>query len=137
MRVTQFTDHDGQVRADVSDVPGWQPFEEYDGKPLQGVSLVELGRSGGAELQLVRIAAGGHFAMHASPALAYCQIVAGAGTLRLPDGRELTYAGPELYVFHPHTLHEWVAVTADTLLSVCLVGPGAGGAGERSGDGDG
>lgn len=121
MRVTELTDHDGTVRAAVSEVPAWQPFEQFDGQPLDRVELVEINRAGGAEMQLVRIAAGGHFAMHSSPDTAFCQIVEGAGTLRLPDGRELTYEGPELFVFHPDTLHEWVAVTADTLLSVCLI----------------
>jgi quercetin dioxygenase-like cupin family protein len=121
MRVTTFTEHDGRPEPAVDDAPTWAPFTEYDGAPLEGVDLVELGEVDGAELQLVRIAAGGHFAMHASPETAFCQIVEGAGTLRLPDGRELTYRSPELYVFHPHTLHEWTAVTSDTLLSVCLI----------------
>jgi quercetin dioxygenase-like cupin family protein len=121
MRVTTFTEHDGAVETTVAATPSWQPFEQYDGKPLRGVGLVELGRTAEAEMQLVRIAAGGHFAMHASPDIAFCQVVEGAGTLRLPGGRELAYEGPELYVFHPHTLHEWVDITADTLLSVCLV----------------
>ncbi|HSK91049.1 MAG TPA: hypothetical protein VK875_07040 [Euzebyales bacterium] len=126
MRVTTFTQLDGQVQPAVDRQPDWQPFEQFDGKPLERVELVELGRTAEADLQLVRIAAGGHFAMHASPDIAFCQIVEGSGTLRLPDGRELAYEGPELYVFHPHTLHEWVDVTSDTLLSVCLVSRGAG-----------
>lgn len=123
MRVTEFTDHDGTVQAAVSEAPDWQPFEQFDGEPLDRVELVEINQAGGAEMQLVRIAAGGHFAMHSSPDIAFCQIIEGAGTLRLPEGHELTYEGPELYVFHPGTLHEWVDVTADTLLSVCLVSP--------------
>jgi quercetin dioxygenase-like cupin family protein len=127
MQVTEFTDDDGTVLAAVSEAPAWQPFEEFDGKPLDSVELVEIGRTGNAEMQLVRIAAGGHFAMHSSPDIAFCQIVEGAGTLRLPDGRERTYEGPELYIFHPGTLHEWVAVTADTLLSVCLISTGGQG----------
>ena len=121
MRVTSFTDHDGEVAVEATDTPAWQPFEEFDGKPLEQVQLVEVGAAGPAELQLVRIAAGGHFAMHSSPDLAFCQVVEGAGTLRLPDGSGLSYVAPELYVFHPHTLHEWTDVTEDTLLSVCLV----------------
>lgn len=121
MRVTSFTDHAGAVRASVAAAPDWQPFTEFDGAPLTGVGLVELGGDERHERQLVRIAAGGHFAMHASPDVAFCQIVEGSGTLRLPDGTELGYRGPELYVFHPHTLHEWIDVSADTLLSVCLV----------------
>lgn len=122
MRVTDFRlDRDGTVEPAVTASPAWQPFAELEGEKLTDVGLVELGRSGPAELQLVRIAAGGHFVMHSSPALAFCQVVEGAGTLALPDGRELTYEGPELYIFRPHTLHEWRDVRRDTLLSVCLV----------------
>jgi quercetin dioxygenase-like cupin family protein len=121
MRVTTFTRQDGTVEPAIDDAPAWAPFEEFDGKPLEGVDLAELDQTAQAELQLVRIAAGGHFAMHSSPDIAFCQIIEGAGTLRLPDGRELTYRGPELYVFRPGTLHEWDAVTSDTLLSVCLI----------------
>jgi quercetin dioxygenase-like cupin family protein len=127
MRVTTYTQQDGTVHAAVEERPDWQPFERYDGMPLDGVELVELGRTAEAEWQLVRIAAGGHFAMHSSSDIAFCQIIEGAGTLRLPGGRELTYRGPELYVFHPDTLHEWDAVTDDTLLSVCLVRSTGGG----------
>lgn len=127
MRVTIFTERDGTVDTAITKTPDWQPFEEYDGQPLDGVSLVELGQAPHAEFQLVRIAAGGHFAMHSSSDIAFCQIIEGAGTLRLPGGRELTYRGPELYVFHPDTLHEWDAVTHDTLLSVCLVRSTGGG----------
>jgi quercetin dioxygenase-like cupin family protein len=126
MRVTIYTQRDGNVETTVADRPDWRPFEQFDGKALDGVELVELGRTVEAELQLVRIAAGGHFAMHSSPDIAFCQIIEGTGILRLPDGRELPYQGPELYVFHPHTLHEWVDVTTDTLLSVCLVSRASG-----------
>jgi quercetin dioxygenase-like cupin family protein len=75
----------------------------------------------GALIQLVEIAAGGSFAMHSSPDVAFCQMVRGRGTLGLPDGRELEYAAAELYVFLPGTLHDWHNVEDDTLLSVCLV----------------
>lgn len=121
MRVTIFSDRDGAVTATAQDMPRWQPFADWQGEALERVSLVGVDQSDGAEVQLVRIAAGGHFVMHASPDLAFCQVVKGAGTLRLPGGRDLRYAGPELYVFHPNTLHEWLDVTVDTLLSVCLV----------------
>jgi quercetin dioxygenase-like cupin family protein len=121
MRVTIFDLDDGTVVPDVTPYPSWSSFEDYDGEPLTKVERVDLPPLPGAEAQLVHIAAGGHFVMHTSPDLAFCQIVRGRGVLRLPDGREHDYAGPELYVFRPHTLHEWDAVTEDTLLSVCLV----------------
>lgn len=121
MRTTIFELTNGGVTPDVKDSPEWQPFLEYGGEPLEKVRLVELLTVTGAELQLVEIAAGGHFVMHSSPDVAFCQIVRGRGKLRLPDGQDLTYQGPELYVFLPNTLHEWHDIAEDTLLSVCLV----------------
>jgi quercetin dioxygenase-like cupin family protein len=121
MKTTVFELRSGAVVTDARDEPDWQPFEEYDGKPLERVSVQDLLEPPGALIQLVEIAAGGSFAMHSSPDVAFCQIVRGRGRLGLPDGRELEYRAPELYVFLPGTLHDWHAVEEDTLLSVCLV----------------
>jgi quercetin dioxygenase-like cupin family protein len=121
MRTTVFELRSGEVVPDVQEEPSWEPFEEYDGKPLERVRVQDLLEPLGALVQLVEIAAGGHFAMHSSPDSAFCQIVRGRGKLGLPDGREVAYDGPELYVFLPGTLHDWHDVEKDTLLSVCLV----------------
>jgi quercetin dioxygenase-like cupin family protein len=121
MRVTRFELDGDQVRTHIAEQPDWKPFDTYDGEPLRDVTLTEVHEVARAEVQLVHIAAGGHFVMHTSPDLAFCHIVRGSGTLRLPDGSELTYEGPELYLFEPGTLHEWDQITADTLLAVCLV----------------
>ena len=121
MKTTVFELHSGAVATNVREEPSWQPFEEYDGKALERVRVQDLLEPPGALVQLVEIAAGGSFAMHSSPDLAFCQIVRGRGKLGLPDGRELEYEGPELYVFQPGTLHDWHDVEEDTLLSVCLV----------------
>lgn len=124
MRTTRFgAGADGVVSA-VTDRPMWQPFEVYNGKPLQGVRLFEIDEVPGAEFQMVEIAAGGHFAMHTSPDVAFCQIVRGRGKLGMPDDRETQYRGPELYIFHPGSLHDWHDVEEDTLLSVCLIRQG-------------
>jgi quercetin dioxygenase-like cupin family protein len=120
MRVTTFRDEGDQVGVSVSASPVWEPFEEYDGKPLEGVRLEVVERLPLGEIQLVEIAAGGRFAMHASSDIAFCQVVRGRGKLGLPDGTELAYQGPELYVFHPGALHDWHVVVKATLLSVCL-----------------
>ncbi|MGH2751654.1 MAG: hypothetical protein ACRDK3_12395 [Actinomycetota bacterium] len=85
------------------------------------MDLVELEQVPNAELQLVRIRSGGHFVMHTSPDVAYCQIIKGRGTLVLPEEHTISYSGPELYVFMPGTLHEWRDIEEETLLSVCLV----------------
>ena len=121
MRVTIFELRSGAVATDVRPEPDWQPFTEYDGEPLDRVRVQDLVEPSGALIQLVEIAAGGSFAMHSSPDVAFCQIIRGRGKLGLPGGRELDYAAPELYVFLPGTLHDWHSVDEDTLLSVCLV----------------
>jgi quercetin dioxygenase-like cupin family protein len=121
MRTTIFELRSGAVVTDVREEPDWRSFTEYDGEPLDRVRVQDLLEPSGALIQLVEIAAGGSFAMHSSPDVAFCQIVRGRGKLGLPDGSELDYAAPELYVFLPGTLHDWHGVEEDTLLSVCLV----------------
>ena len=121
MRTTIFELDGDRVATRIADQPAWQPFEEYDGKLLDRVRVVDIVEPSGALIQLVAIAAGGTFAMHSSPDVAFCQIVRGRGILGLPDGRKLSYEGPELYVFLPGTLHDWHGVEEDTLLSVCLI----------------
>jgi quercetin dioxygenase-like cupin family protein len=121
MRATIFELDSGAVVTDVREEPDWQPFTEYDGEPLDRVRVQDLLEPPGALIQLVEIAARGSFAMHSSPDVAFCQVVRGRGKLGLPDGRELAYAAPELYVFLPGTRHDWHGVQEDTLLSVCLV----------------
>jgi quercetin dioxygenase-like cupin family protein len=121
MRATIFELHSGAVVTDIREKPDWQPFTEYDGEPLDRVRAQDLLEVPGALIQLVEIAAGGSFAMHSSPDVAFCQVVRGRGKLGLPDGGELDYAAPELYVFLPGTLHDWHGVQEDTFLSVCLV----------------
>jgi quercetin dioxygenase-like cupin family protein len=124
MRVTTFSESGGDVNASVTEQPHWQPFDEYEGLSLEKVKLVEIGRSGRAEFQLVKIEAGGNFAMHTSPDVAFCQIVRGRGKLGLPGDREIAYEGPELFIFHPGSYHDWHSIEEDTLLSVCLVSTG-------------
>lgn len=121
MRTTIFDVERGAVATRISQEPAWEPFEEYDGKPLERVRLVRVIEFPGGEIQLVEIGAGGHFAMHTSPDVAHCQIVRGKGKLGLPDGTEIAFEGPELYVFLPGSLHDWHDIEEDTLLSVCLV----------------
>lgn len=122
MQTTIFTLVGDRIDTTVNATPEWKPFDEFEGKPLDRVRLVELLTASSAEVQLVEIAAGGRFAMHSSPKMAFCQVVRGKGKLGLPDGRELAYEGPELYVFLPNTLHDWHDIERDTLLSVCLIG---------------
>jgi quercetin dioxygenase-like cupin family protein len=121
MRTTIFALEAGSVETRVEEPPQWEAFEQYDGKPLERVRVRDLLEPPGGLIQLVEIGTGGHFAMHSSPDVAFCQVVRGRGKLGLPNGRELEYAGPELYVFLPGTLHDWHAIEEETLLSVCLV----------------
>jgi quercetin dioxygenase-like cupin family protein len=120
MKATIFSLRDGKLVTEISESPA-QPFEEFDGKALESVTRVDIHSGAGVEMQFVEIKAGGHFAMHSSPVIAFCQIVRGKGKLGLPEGAALDYAAPELYVFMPNTLHDWHDIEEDTLLSVCLV----------------
>jgi quercetin dioxygenase-like cupin family protein len=81
MRTTVFKLESGEVATKVQDEPAWQGFEEYDGKPLEGVRVQDLLEPPGVLIQLVEIRAGGSFAMHSSPDVAFCQVVRGRGKL--------------------------------------------------------
>ncbi|HUG74280.1 MAG TPA: hypothetical protein VMM81_01200 [Acidimicrobiia bacterium] len=126
MRVTVFELESDEVVHRRTERPQWRPYEEWEGEKLTGVERAAVVERDEAVLELVRIAAGGHFVMHAAPAIAHCQVISGKGTLALPGGTELRYDGPELYVFLPDTLHEWKDIEEDTHLSVCVVPVAAG-----------
>ena len=121
MKTTIFSTDGESVTYSTVEEPRWEPFEEYDGRPLNRVNLFEILDARHGELQMVQIRAGGHFAMHTSPDVAFCQVVRGRGKLGLPDGTALGYEAPELYVFLPGSLHDWHDIEVDTLLSVCLI----------------
>jgi hypothetical protein len=124
MRVTVFVNDEHGVSTRVTDAPTLEPLLAWEGLPLSGVQLHTIEERGDIQLQLVEIAAGGNFVMHSSPKLAFCHIVRGAGQLGMPGGRSLAYRGPETYVFHPDTLHDWHDVTEATLLAVAIMPDG-------------
>jgi hypothetical protein len=59
MRVTTFRAAGDRVATQVSASPPWQPFDEYDGKPLEHVRLVVVEPLPLGEIQLVEIAEAG------------------------------------------------------------------------------
>lgn len=124
MRVTVFVNEEQGVSPRVTDAPTLEPLLAWEGMALSGVTLHTIEERGEVQLQLVEIAAGGHFVMHSSPKLAFCHVVRGAGHLGMPGGRSLAYRGPETYVFHPDTLHDWHDVTETTLLAVAIMPDG-------------
>jgi hypothetical protein len=71
MRVTTFREEGERVDIQVSASPPWQPFDQYDGKPLKHVRLVFVERLPLGEIQLVEIDAGGQFAMNSGPDIAF------------------------------------------------------------------
>lgn len=120
MRVTVFDVDGNSVVTHINPDPEMLVESHWQSEPLRRVRIHRIEDRGAIELQLVEIAAGGEFAMHSSPKLAFCQVVRGAGKLGLPGGRSIEYRGPETYVFHPHTFHDWHGVTEDTLLAVAI-----------------
>jgi quercetin dioxygenase-like cupin family protein len=122
MQTTVFSQVDGHVQLQRSEVPPWGDTDEFG-----GVSA-ELYRSPNGTSSFHLIPAGTSVPIHSGPDYAFCHIVTGRGKLVLPSGEETDYHGPELYIFEPGTLHGWRDVVEDTLLSVCLVKP----ASERS-----
>lgn len=118
MRVTHI--FEGSV--EVVDSVEFAAVEETAGQPNEGVSVASVDFAANGKAVFVRIAAGGHMAMHCGAESGFVQVVHGRGTLELPGGVRIAFAGPELFLFRPNTLHGWTDLEEDTLLSVCIVG---------------
>jgi quercetin dioxygenase-like cupin family protein len=118
MRLLTFTGADDTTAFSTADVE-LRPMGEFDGRALRGVTLRVFDLRT-LELQLVGLDTGGHFVMHGGPVTAVCQVIAGAGRLRVPSGETIEYRSGDVIVFEPDALHEWLDVTADTLLSIVV-----------------
>jgi quercetin dioxygenase-like cupin family protein len=111
---------DGSVDPQVADGLAWQP-STFEGEPVPGVEDVVLHESPNGTMLLIRMRAPGGYPMHAGQDFAFCQVVEGRGKVGLPDGRTVSFNGPELYIFEPGTTHDWHDLAEDTLLAICLV----------------
>jgi quercetin dioxygenase-like cupin family protein len=96
---------------------------EAVGIPLAGVEQVAFEPWEHGRAHFVRIPAGASMPMHGNVEHVLCVVVAGEGRLALPTGEGVDYSAPEIMVFDPGVPHAWEAVTADTVLAVCLVEP--------------
>jgi quercetin dioxygenase-like cupin family protein len=114
---------DGElVTSTVVDGVCFEAVEDMEGEHVEGVSMTQLSFAPNGAVHLVRVAAAGSMPMHTGPEWGFVQVVTGSGTLVLPGGTRVPYAAPELFLFEPNTLHSWTDVTADTLMSACIVG---------------
>jgi quercetin dioxygenase-like cupin family protein len=101
----------------------WTVMPEVAGVALDGVEEVAFEPWEHGRAHFVRIPAGASMPMHGNVEHVCCVVVQGAGRLTLPSGDGVDYSAPEVMVFDPGVPHAWVAVTADTVLAVCLVEP--------------
>lgn len=122
MRVSRVVADRELVTSAAVDAISFAAVTEAGGEPVTGVSTAVLEFSPTATVHLVAIAAGGTFPMHTGAQWGCVQVVNGSGTLVLPSGQRVPYSAPELFLFEPNTLHSWTDVTADTLMSACIVG---------------
>lgn len=91
MRVTVFDVDGDSVVTHINPDPEMLVESHWQSEPPRRVRIHHIEDRGAIELQLVEIAAGGEFAMHSSPKLAFCQVVRGTGKLGLPGGRSIEY----------------------------------------------
>jgi hypothetical protein len=115
-------DGDGEHACVVRPVD-WAVMPEAVGIALTGVEEVAFEPWEHGRAHFVRIPAGATMPMHGNDEHVLCVVVAGEGRLALPSGDGVDYSAPEIMVFDPGVLHAWEAVTADTVLAVCLVEP--------------
>lgn len=115
MRTTTFKPVGGRVERQTSEVPVWDEPDE------NGQIVASVQNSSDFAITLYLIPAGCTIPVHAGPYYTLCQIVAGRGTLTLPGGEGLHFAGPEVFMFEAGALHGWNDIVEDTLLTVCEV----------------
>jgi quercetin dioxygenase-like cupin family protein len=118
MRVTHILE--GSI--EVVDSLEFAAVAQSGGEPNEEVSVASADFAANGKAVFVRIAAGGHMGMHTGAESGFVQVVHGRGTLELPGGVRIAFAGPELFLFRPNTLHSWTDIEEDTLMSSCIVG---------------
>jgi quercetin dioxygenase-like cupin family protein len=122
MRVAMRVTHILEDSVEVVDLLEFAAVAESGGQPNDGVSVASAEFADKGRAVFVSVAAGGHMAMHTGAESGFVQVVHGRGTLELPGGVRIAFAGPELFLFRPNTLHSWTDIEEDTLLSSCIVG---------------
>jgi quercetin dioxygenase-like cupin family protein len=123
MLVTLIQERDGKVLATPLE-PEWQRLEEWQGVPFRRISFSALLEAGPGRVVLNQFEPGAEAPPHSADQFAFIQVVRGRGKLGLPDGSDVAYAGPHLFLFQPGTRHTWHDVEEETLLSICLVSAG-------------
>jgi quercetin dioxygenase-like cupin family protein len=120
MLITLVQERDGEVVATPLE-PEWKQLEEWQGVPFRGISFSALLDAGTGQAVLNLFAPGAEAPEHSADQFAFIQIVRGRGKMGLPDGTEVSFDGPHLFLFQPGTRHTWHDVEEETLLSICLV----------------
>jgi quercetin dioxygenase-like cupin family protein len=120
MLVTLIEERDGNVVARKLE-PEWQKLETWQGVPFRGISFSALLEAGPGQVVLNHFEEGAEAPEHSADQFAFIQVVRGRGKVGLPDGSEVAFDGPHLFLFQPGTRHTWHDVEEETLLSICLV----------------
>ena len=120
MLITLVEERDGKVVATPLE-PEWQQLEEWQGVPFRSIAFSALLEAGPGQAALNLFQPGAEAPEHSADQFAFIQVVRGRGKMGLPDGTEVAYDGPHLFLFRPGARHTWHDVEAETLLSICLV----------------
>jgi quercetin dioxygenase-like cupin family protein len=120
MLITLIQERDGKVEARALE-PEWKKLEEWHGVPFRGISFSALLEAGSAQVALNHFEPEADAPPHSADQFCFIQVVRGRGKVGLPDGSEVVYEGPHLFLFQPGTHHTWHDVEEETLLSICLV----------------
>jgi quercetin dioxygenase-like cupin family protein len=87
-------------------------------EPSEGVRLAVLGGSDGVTVLLVELDAGGFLAEHATPEVAICHVIEGAGTVFLRNGEEIAFERGDTIEFAGDVPHGWRGGSERTLVAV-------------------
>jgi quercetin dioxygenase-like cupin family protein len=112
------------ARGGAVEVDSWEPEPqalEFEGRSMEEIQYWNQGSAAKALVEVVEMAPGAELPLHGGEHLAICNVHTGGGTVSLPDGEEIAFTAPHLFVFGKDTRHGWCKFTEPTLMTVCLV----------------
>jgi hypothetical protein len=119
VQITELVARDGGVGVE-SHASETEPLV-YEGRTLPEILYWNQATASKVLAEVVEFEPGAELPLHGGEFLGICNVHSGGGVVGLPDGSEVTFSAPHLFVFGKDTIHSWCKFTEPTLMTVCLV----------------
>jgi quercetin dioxygenase-like cupin family protein len=119
VQITELVARDGGVGVDAR-ASETEPLV-YDGRTLTEILYWNHPTAAKVLAEVVEFEPGAELPLHGGEFLAICNVHSGGGVVGLPDGSEVAFNAPHLFVFGKDTTHSWAKFAEPTLMTVCLV----------------